>query len=65
MISVLISEKVSATTVGCFSYSLTYSQFSILQKISLAALVNQADGELFEMYNGFTEAYAHNLANRR
>jgi hypothetical protein len=29
------------------------------------ALNNMADGELFEMYNGFSEAYAHTLANRR
>jgi hypothetical protein len=29
------------------------------------ALNNTADGELFEMYNGFSEAYAHTLANRR
>ena len=29
------------------------------------ALNNMADGELFEMYNGFSEAYAHNLASRR
>ena len=28
------------------------------------ALNNMADGELFEMYNGFSEAYAHSLANR-
>ena len=29
------------------------------------ALNNMADGELFEMYNGFSEAYAHTLADRR
>jgi hypothetical protein len=29
------------------------------------ALNNTADGELFEMYNGFGEAFAHTLANRR
>jgi hypothetical protein len=29
------------------------------------ALNNMADGELFEMYNGFSEAYAHALTDRR
>jgi hypothetical protein len=29
------------------------------------ALNNTADGQLFEMYNGFSEAYGHTLANRR
>jgi hypothetical protein len=28
-------------------------------------LVLQADGQLFEMSSGFSEAYTHTLANRR
>jgi hypothetical protein len=43
----------------------SYSQASASVSNSLAELATQADGELFEMYNGFSEAYAHTLANRR
>ena len=45
--------------------NLSYSQASASISSRLAALVTQADGQLFEMYNGFSEAYAHTLANRR
>jgi hypothetical protein len=45
--------------------ALAYSQASASVTSNLASLVTQADGKLFEMYNGFSEAYAHTLANRR
>jgi hypothetical protein len=44
---------------------LAYTQASASFTSSIAALATQADGQLFEMYNGFSEAYAHTITDRR